>query len=272
MKPMSLLGLCLLLVPGCFLVPEEPDTPPPDDCGSPGSLDGIDAIELGSIDPNDAAAGFVPWQENQNVDLTYGLQGGAMVGVVLELHGSDVPGCVRHSMELRGRYGGGVLASTEYPVKTYPESDGTRRTKIIWLIFEDAYPEQGDQLTLALQVGDIEVSQSIVIDAPQPAGMSVIIDGLPVESTALTSGRTYTLNVAFDRWIQSNLTLTIESSDPAVLRPTEPTLQVTPYNAETGITTVIEAVAPGGPVTLRATANGHTAEQVFTVVAPAGAQ
>jgi hypothetical protein len=164
MKLIPLLPLSIVLVTsGCLLGPGD-GPPPPDDCSSPRALDGIETIEVGVLQ-NDV---FVPWQEGQDVELTYGSQGGAMLGVVLSLRGSDLPACMPHTMKLRGP-SGSRLAGTEYPVRTYPVSDDTRATATIWMIFEGMDPEPGNQLELVLQVGGLEVRRALQIEPWQVA-------------------------------------------------------------------------------------------------------
>lgn len=251
MKPMSLLALSILLVTGgCILGPGD-ELPEPDDCSSPNGLAGIEAIEVGTMEEINYVSRFVPWQGIDVVELSHGSQGGTMLGVVLSLRGGSLPACMRHSMELT--WNGNRLASTEYPVRTYPVQGGTRKTGTIFLIFEDGmYPEQGDELELVLQAGSFEIRRSLLIEAPQPRFMRV------VEGPSLFAGGEYTLEIDFDRWIFSDVTVTIESSDPEVLRPLSPTLQVSQSIDGYAASTALEALAPGGPVTISVTANGHT--------------
>ena len=260
MKPISLVALSILLVTGCIIDRggSLPPPPPPDDCSAPRALDGIESIEVGVVQEDSGS--FVPWQDEAKVELTRGLQGGTMLGVVLSLRGSNLPACMQHSMELRGRSGGGVLANTDYSVKTYAENDGTRITSTVWLIIDDSsYTRQGDQLELTLHVGQLEVRRSLMVAPPIPASMDIVGSG------PLSAGSAYSLEIVLDRWIESDLTVAIESSDPALLRPLEPTLQLTTYDAGLPITTELDAVESGGPVTIRVTANGHTIEREFTV-------
>jgi hypothetical protein len=255
MKPMSLLALSILLVTGgCPFGPVDPP-PPPDDCGSPGALDGVESIEVGTLEPGTGA--FVAWQDGANVELTHGSQGGAMLGVVLALRGSGLPACVRHTMELRGRFGGETMARTDYPVRTYLARGGIRITNPVWLIFSGQEPGQNDQLALTLQVDDFEVSRSLVIDAPLPEYLNIPAD-------PLSAGSRYTMEIGFDRAISSNMAVTVASSDPAVVRPLEPTVRTNPdYYWST--MTELEAVAPGGPVTISVTASGQTITTEVTV-------
>ncbi|HWN66234.1 MAG TPA: hypothetical protein VNM90_01280, partial [Haliangium sp.] len=82
----------------------------------------------------------------------------------------------------------------------------------------------------------------------------------------LTAGLEHTLDIEFDYWILTDVTVTIESSDPELVRPVTPTLQVT-QNFANGYetTTTLEALAPGGPVIISVTANGRTVETEVTV-------
>ena len=158
MKPMSLLPLSILLVTsGCPFGPVD-GPPPPDDCSATSALEGIDNIEPGVLQDGT----FVAWEDGEVVGLTYGSQGGAMLGVALSLRGSDLPACMPHTMELRGQ-DGGFLAGTEYPVRTYPVSDDTRATAMIWMILEGEYPLSGDQLELVLQAGGFEIRRALQV-------------------------------------------------------------------------------------------------------------
>lgn len=251
MKPMQLLALSILLVTGgCPFGPGD-RPPPPDDCSSPRAVDGIDAIEIGAMDGDT----FVPWQEGEIVDLTYGSQGGTMLGVVLSLRGSNLPACMSHEMELRA-LDGLQVARTEYPVRTYAVPDGTRATSTVWMIF-DAYTEQGDRLELTLHVGDLEVRRSVLIEAPVPVSIDF------PDRPPFVAGAAYAMDITFDRYVSSNLVVDIESSDPAVVQPFSDLLDVTPYDQV--VRTELDARAVGGPVIIRVTANGHTIETELTV-------
>jgi hypothetical protein len=257
MRPMSLLPLTILLVTsGC---PAVPGPPPPDDCSNPSALDGIDAIEVGALQNDE----FVPWQDAQAVELTYGSQGGTMLGVALSLSGSELPPCMPHTMELTGP-DGRVLAVTDYPVRTYPGSDGTRTTATIWMIFQDFEPGPGEQLDLELHVGSLEIYRLLYREGPQPASVSVRNEGsLRPTDGMLYVGGLYTLQISFDRPLEWGTTVIIESSDPDVVRPVSPELRTRPSGdydfAE------IEVLAPGGPVTLSVSSGGKTVETVVTV-------
>jgi hypothetical protein len=255
MKPMSLLPLTILLVTsGCPFGPA-PGPPPPDDCSNPSVLDGIDTIEVGALQ-NDT---FVPWLDGQAVELTFGSQGGSMLGVALSLRGSDLPRCMQHTMELTGQEGI-VLAGTDYPVRTYPGSDGTRTTATIWMIFEGPDPLPGEQLELVLHVGNFEIRRALLRDGgPQPQSVHIAND------ETLYAGGEYLLEISFDRWVEWGTTVTIESSDPEVVRPVSPTVEIVP-SPDNLAWANIEALAQGGPVTLSVTGGGKTIELEVTVL------
>ena len=159
MKPTMFLPILLLLfTSGCPLLAPEPFVPEPDDCTSPRALDGIESIEVGHTE----SGAFVPWQDGQPVELTYGPQGGSMVGVVLSVRGRNLPACMAHSMSLASSEID-PLALTNHPVQTYGSVDDTRLTMPIWLIIMGPDPQPGDRLDLVLQVGEIEVRRSLVI-------------------------------------------------------------------------------------------------------------
>ena len=88
MKPTMFLPIALLLfTAGCPFVGSGEFVPEPDDCTSPRALAGIESVEIGHVE----ADAFVPWAEGQPVELTYGSQGGAMLGVILSVRGRDLP-------------------------------------------------------------------------------------------------------------------------------------------------------------------------------------
>ena len=246
MKTMSLLPLTILLfTAGCLGPGDGP--PPPDDCSNPSALDGIDTIEVGAM--QDGA--FVPWQDGEVVDLTYGSQGGAMIGVALSLRGSDLPRCMPHTIDLIGQ-DGRLAASSDYPVRTYSGSDGTRNTATIWMVFPGQDPLPGEQLELELHVGSFEIRRSLLIEGgPVPAGLRILDDAV------LYAGGQYMLEIWFDGWNDWGTVVTIESSDPEVVRPLSPMVEIVPSYSNVGFAD-IEALAPGGPVTLSVTANGKT--------------
>jgi hypothetical protein len=159
MKPTLLLPIALLLfTSGCLFLGPEEFVPEPDDCSSPRALDGIDTIEIGHTESNE----FVPWQDGQLVELTYGPQGGAMLGVVLSVNGRNLPACMEHSMTLTSPMVD-PLAVTSHPVQTYDGAGDTRVTRPIWMIFAGPEPLPGDPLDLVLQVGELEVHRSLVV-------------------------------------------------------------------------------------------------------------
>lgn len=159
MKPTLLLPIALLLfTSGCPFMGPGGSTPEPDDCTSPRALDGIESIEIGHTE--DGA--FVPWEDGAAVALTYGPQGGTMLGVVLSVRGRDLPQCMEQRM---------TLSTAEFPelstdysaVNTYPDVDGTRITRPIWLILYGPEPLPGESVDLTLTVGDIELHRTLEI-------------------------------------------------------------------------------------------------------------
>lgn len=258
MKPMSLLALPLLLLTGCPFGPV-PGPPPPDDCSSPGALDGIEEIEVGTIDPR--TDDFVPWPDDTNVETTLGGQGGSMLGVVLSLRGSDLPACVQHTMELHGSSGIEPMARTDYPVRTYSGRDDTRVTTTVWLIFSGETPFQ-EQVWLTLRIGDLELTRSLLVEAALPMNLVV--------PATLSAGAPHVMAIHFDRAVYEPVDVTVTSSNPALLRPLEPSFQSRPENPYAPVLAELEAVAPGGPVTISVTANGKTLTTSVSVTDPAG--
>jgi hypothetical protein len=263
MKPMSLLPLTILLVTsGCPFGPVD-GPPPPDDCSSPSALDGIDSIEVGALQNGT----FVPWQDGQAVELTSGSQGSDMLGVALSLSGSDLPRCMRHTMELAGQ-DGLALAGSDYSVRTYPGSGDTRTTAMIWMIFEGEDPMPGEQLELVLHVGSLEIRRFLHREGPQPASVRIVNDETFQDSDGtLDVDGQYSLLISFDRPLEWGAAVTIESSDPDVVRPVSPALDFwsSGSNQERA---EIEALAPGGPVTLSISGGGNTVEIQVTVLGP----
>lgn len=158
MKPTLFLSIALLLFTGgCILFPVE-SAPEPDDCTSPRALDGIESIEIGHTESGQ----FVPWQDGAPVELTYGPQGGTMLGVVVSLRGQDLPACMAQAMTISTAEFPDI-SSYNGPVNTYPDVDGTRITKPIWMIFYGPEPLPGDPIDLTLTVGDVELHRTLEI-------------------------------------------------------------------------------------------------------------
>jgi hypothetical protein len=159
MKPTMFLPIALLLfTAGCLFVGSGESVPEPDDCTSPRALEGIESVEIGRIE----ADAFVPWVNGQPVELTYGSQGGAMLGVILSVRGRDLPACMAHDMTL-ATPDIDPLAVTSYPVQTYEGAGDTRITRMIWLILNGPEPAPGTALDLELQLGDLALQRTLVV-------------------------------------------------------------------------------------------------------------
>lgn len=260
MKPaLSLLFLpVMLLCGGCPFLMEDPGPPPPDDCSSPGALDGIDGVEIGTFQDVDGEEVFVPWDDNSVVDITLGAQGGDMLGAVLKLHGSEVPACMEQRMLVLRPEAQETLASTHYPVRTYEQPDGTRITRVIWLIFGGERPWQGDAIELRLQMGPFEIQRRLLVEAPRPERVR-LVGGSPV-----SAGSTAYLELTFDRYINGAMNVSLSSSDAGVARPVEPSLRIERQSDSGLFLTEIEAVAPG-TATISVLAHEHTLELDVTV-------
>jgi hypothetical protein len=162
MKPTLLVSLAMVLVTGgCILDPGSSGPPPPDDCSSPRALEGIESVELGLMD--DTQGVFVPFEDYDSVPKIYGPQGGAMIGAAVLVRGTDLPGCMQHSLEAV-LPGIGVVAASNYPVATYPSVEGTRITRPIWLVFDFEEPQPGEAIELVLRLGGFEVRRTVVVD------------------------------------------------------------------------------------------------------------
>lgn len=159
MKPTLFLSIALLLFSaGCPFMGPGGNVPEPDDCTSPRALDGIESIEIGHTESGQ----FVPWQDGAPVELTYGPQGGTMLSVVVSLRGQDLPACMAQTMTLSTAEFP-EISSYNGPVNTYPDVDGTRITKPIWMILYGPEPLPGEAIDLTLTVGDIELHRTLEI-------------------------------------------------------------------------------------------------------------
>jgi hypothetical protein len=258
--PLMLLLPLALLAGGCplFLL-DDPESFEPDDCSSPRALDGVDAIELGALARVDGRDVFVPWADDELVDITVGIQGGSMLGVALRLRGSNVPACVDHRMVLRyAEAQERQLASTWYPVRTYSQPDGTRITGTMWMIFNGAVPRPGEVVELHVQMGSFAEQRRLQIIGPRPDRVR-LVGALPLQA-----GSTYSLEIQFDRYILDPMVVTIASSDPEVFRPVEPSVQLDREPDFGVLVTRIEAVATGS-ATLSISAHGGTIETELRV-------
>lgn len=157
---MRIFAIALLAFPslGMFCGPA-PAPPEPDDCSAPGE-EPIAALALGP--ERLEGQGFEAWGESDTAYITYGAQGGQMLGVALELGGAGTPACVAQRSEVR--QDGRVLVEEDVPLKTYVEQDGARATQTLWLIFDDdTAPPLGSELEVTSEAGGMTASAHLTV-------------------------------------------------------------------------------------------------------------
>jgi len=121
--------------------------PPPDDCGSPGD-EPLSSLAIGPERLVDQP--FLPWSASDTAYVTQGAQGGNMLGISLSLAGQPPPACLAQRSEVRR--GDELLAAEDVPINTYDEGgDGQRTTHTLWLIFDGAVPNLGDELDVTTE-------------------------------------------------------------------------------------------------------------------------
>ncbi len=134
-----------------------PAPPPPDSCDSPNKK-GITTVELGPEAASDGT--FDPWAAEDRAYITRGFQGGNMIVATLRMS-SDAPECVQQKTVVKS--GGTVIAQESSPLNTYPQTDGTRMTKQIFLIFDDDGPPIGSEVDVVTTAGGQTVSTHVTI-------------------------------------------------------------------------------------------------------------
>ena len=109
MTTFAICGLALLLAGGC-----NPDSgvPAPDTCNDPAVANAAN-IEVGAYQQDF----FVPFADGSSLRVERGLQGADMVGLRLQLSGSDLPSCIAQSTTLRSE-SGSTLARLDVPLAT----------------------------------------------------------------------------------------------------------------------------------------------------------
>jgi len=135
------LWLCAASGPGPNPVPE------PDSCEGGGDAGEVTAVSFGGPTEGD----FVEWSEGEQVFLTIGGQGTAMLGVRLRLSGPTVPECLAHQTELWAD--GGRIAGDSIPVHTYDDARGGRTTLPMFLILDGPEPAPGDPIEVRTTIG-----------------------------------------------------------------------------------------------------------------------
>lgn len=146
--------LAALLAAACDHMNNGP--PDPDDCAAPGAAPAIAALELGP-----ATGDFVAWNDGDAVPLTWGPQGGSMVGLRIRLVGDGVPECVdQHTSATVAPSSNG---HEEFPVRTYEDGAGARLTKVVWVPFDDD-PAAGTQVVIATEIGSLSVTRMLQLE------------------------------------------------------------------------------------------------------------
>jgi hypothetical protein len=130
--------------------------PDPDDCAAPGAVTAGAVLELGDVEGD-----FVPWVDGDAVPLTWGPQGGSMVGLRLRFAGDGVPACVeQHTIATVAPTSDG---HGQFPVRTYEDGPGARLTKTVWVPFDED-PEPGEEVVVTTTAGTLSVTRTLVLE------------------------------------------------------------------------------------------------------------
>jgi hypothetical protein len=151
----SLIALVLLLG-ACG--PSDPPGPPDTDACSMPEGGTLDALEIGTRDRT-----FTPFVEGQELPVVYGSQGGAMVPVRLRISGSDLPACLPVTISIMGPMY--PFGSSNVPLQTYPEPDGSRTTRAIFVIGSGGGGGLGDYMLTATALGTTSTVRLVVSGA-----------------------------------------------------------------------------------------------------------
>lgn len=129
--------------------------PDPDSCDVPQTRT-LAGVEIGGADDV-----FTPFVDDQVVTLTLGPQGGAMLPMRLRITGTSLPDCLAQSTTIR--VGAEVIATSELPLKTYVEADGSRTTKANYVVLYYE-PADGTELTVTTMAGGQSTTRSLYLN------------------------------------------------------------------------------------------------------------
>jgi hypothetical protein len=107
---------------------------------SPGGA--AESIEIGAATRLDNMGDqpFLPLNDGEEIRLVRGEQGADMIGLRFRLAGAEVPACVSHDTTVADAASGSTITTVSLSLETFPEGDGTRATRPLWL--PGAYPER----------------------------------------------------------------------------------------------------------------------------------
>jgi hypothetical protein len=147
-----------------------PSVPVPDECSMGASVGTVSSVEIGA-----AADTFTPVADGDVTPLVIGGQGGSMVVVRVRLRGANVPSCLaQRTIVYAGS--GAELAEENEALLTYPETDGSRTTKPLYVRMYGAIPGSGFPVVIRVIVGTIEVTRVLWMDMVGTGSLPAIPD------------------------------------------------------------------------------------------------
>ena len=143
---------CLRLTCG----PEDPVAPTPDECDEP-AMARVTTVEIGGADEP-----FLAWTHGGAAHLTRGPQGGLMIGIVIRLSGAELPSCLAQETSVLNA-ARDTLVLSRTPLHTYEQPDGSRMTRVHWLVFEAREPAVGDTLSIRAVFASTTTEHTVVV-------------------------------------------------------------------------------------------------------------
>jgi hypothetical protein len=129
---LALLGLAGLSQLGATCGPGGNNPPDPDDCGDPRGDPVIATVELGPPGEGD----FVPWQNGNQISITYGGQGFAMYLFRVRVTGTGLADCMLQTTHITGDPGLSDIATNVTPLQWYDDPGGGRATRTAFVILD----------------------------------------------------------------------------------------------------------------------------------------
>jgi hypothetical protein len=166
------------LLAGC----SAPGLPDADRC-TPGSADGVDSFAIGpgkdSESATDLPTDFRPYVANDNGDFVTGGQGFTMLRVRIRVAGHNPPACLAQqtNVDILNDAQLETVGSDNVPRRTYPQPDGSRLTKPLYIVVDFGPIVYDGQVQISTPVGGKTVSVPLAGFVAPDLGMTVPVDG-----------------------------------------------------------------------------------------------
>ena len=162
-----------------------------------------------------------------------------MLGVRVRLHAAQSAECVAQKTVILNS-AGTEISRREEPLKTYPQPDGSRVTKTLWMLPKDTVMTPDETVDVRVEVGGLQLTRRVVLrnemQLPVPLG---------VQASTLCTGDV-PVRVGLDRAALKGSVSVVESEQSAVLGPALRDLTV-PEGEQVSVMT-LSGLTPGSSV------------------------